>query len=117
MHGLRTQSGKGDSPARIEQANALRRLIESIWRPDEPLVVCGDFNVLPESATFDILRELGLRDLVVAGGHTDTRTSWYEKTPRFADYMLVAPAVEVTKFEVVESPEVSDHRALVLDVR
>jgi hypothetical protein len=31
--------------------------------------------------------------------------------------MLVAPAVEVTKFEVVESPEVSDHRALVLDVR
>jgi len=117
MHGLRTQNGKEDCPERIDQAHALRRQIESIRRPGEGLVVCGDFNVLPGSATFDILGELGLRDLVMAGGHTDTRTSWYKKTPRFADYMLVTQTVDVTGFEVVAQPEVSDHRALVLDMR
>ncbi|MGE0280326.1 MAG: endonuclease/exonuclease/phosphatase family protein [Rhizobiaceae bacterium] len=116
MHGLRTKSGKDESPERIEQGKALRRLIESVWRPGEPLIVCGDFNVLPGSATFDILGELGLRDLVVARGHADTRTSWYEKTPRYADYMLVTPDVEVMRFAVVEQPEVSDHRALVLEI-
>jgi len=116
MHGLRTKSGKDDCPERIDQASALRRLIESVWRLGERLVVCGDFNVLPASATFDILAELGLRDLVVGRGHTDTRTSWYEKTPRFADYLLVTPDVEVAAFEVVAQPEVSDHRALVLEI-
>ena len=116
MHGLRTKNGKEDCPERTDQAHVLRRLIESVWKPGERLVVCGDFNVLPGSATFGILGELGLRDLVVTNGHIDTRTSWYEKTPRFADYMLVTPDVEVSGFEVVAAPEVSDHRALVLDI-
>ena len=117
MHGLRTKNGKEDSAERIDQAHALRRLIEQVRRPEDRLVACGDFNVLPGSATFEILGELGLRDLVVASGHTDTRTSWYEKEPRFADYMLVTQSVDVVRFDVVEQPEVSDHRALVLDIR
>jgi endonuclease/exonuclease/phosphatase family metal-dependent hydrolase len=117
MHGLRTKNGKEDSPERVDQAHALRRLVEQVRRPDDALVVCGDFNVLPGSATFEILGELDLQDLVSAGGHTDTRTSWYEKTPRFADYMLVTPSVEVARFDVVEQPEVSDHRVLALDIR
>jgi len=117
MHGLRTSHGKGDTEERIAQAHALRRLIAQVWRPGERLVVCGDFNVLPDSATFEILGELGLRDLVTTGGNVDTRTSWYKKTPRFADYMLANASVDIVRFEVVEQPEVSDHRALVLDLR
>ncbi|MGO6900389.1 endonuclease/exonuclease/phosphatase family protein, partial [Rhizobium ruizarguesonis] len=49
-------------------------------------------------------------------GLVDTRTSYYLKQGRFADYMLVTPGVKVAKFEVVEAPEVSDHRALLLDI-
>ncbi len=102
--------------ARQDQAAALVRLIERVWPGDEGLVVCGDFNVLPDSATFAILARLGLSDLVTGNGLVDTRTSYYLKQSRFADYMLVTPGVKVGKFEVVEAPEVSDHRALLLDI-
>ncbi|OWV73672.1 metal-dependent hydrolase [Rhizobium sp. R339] len=116
MHGLRDPAGKGDTAARQEQAEALVSLIERVWPGSEGLVVCGDFNVLPDSATFTILGRLGLSDLVTGNGFADTRTSYYAKAGRFADYMLVTSEVTVAKFEVVEAPEVSDHRALLLDI-
>ncbi|MBB5534853.1 endonuclease/exonuclease/phosphatase family protein [Rhizobium giardinii] len=117
MHGLRDLSGKGDTPARERQTEALIEVILNLWRGDERLVVCGDFNVRPESGMFGALADLGLADLVTARGHTDTRTSYYEKPGRFADYMLVTPDVEVVGFDVVAQPEVSDHRALLLEMR
>ncbi len=117
MHGLRTTDGKGDTPERQAQAGALERLVRRVWPGDERLIVCGDFNVLPDSATFGTLGKLGLFDLVTGRGHTDTRTSYYGKSGRFADYMLATPDVEVVGFDVVEQPEVSDHRALLLDLR
>ncbi|MBX5141283.1 endonuclease/exonuclease/phosphatase family protein [Rhizobium lentis] len=116
MHGLRDPAGKGDTAQREQQALALADLIGRIWPGDEGLVVCGDFNVLPDSATFRILARSGLSDLVTGNGLVDTRTSYYLKQGRFADYMLVTPDVKVARFEVVESPEVSDHRALLLDI-
>ncbi|MDX3929621.1 MAG: endonuclease/exonuclease/phosphatase family protein [Shinella sp.] len=116
FHGLRALEGKGDTHSREEQAHALVALIERLRRPGEALVVCGDFNVLPHSRTFEILAALGLGDLVTARGFTDTRTSHYRKSGRFADYMLVTPDVPVAAFEVVTMPEVSDHRPLLLTV-
>jgi endonuclease/exonuclease/phosphatase family metal-dependent hydrolase len=117
MHGLRDLEGKGDTPARRHQAHALVEIIRQVRRESDRLVVCGDFNVLPDSETFEILGSLGLADLVTSRGHDDTRTSHYGKQPRFADYMLVTPDVEVVSFEPVAEPEVSDHRALLLDMR
>jgi len=116
MHGLRDTAGKGDTPARLAQAEALVSLIRRVWPGQERLLVCGDFNVLPDSVTFATLGQLGLRDLVTGHGHTDTRTSHYAKPGRFADYLLVTPDVTVKAFDVVAQPEVSDHRALLLDI-
>lgn len=116
MHGLRDTGGKADTADRKVQAEAFAGLIRRIWKPGERLIACGDFNVLPDSETFTILAGLGLADLVLSRGYHDTRTSHYEKTGRFADYMLVSKTVEIIKFEVVEQPEVSDHRALLLDI-
>lgn len=116
LHGLRDPAGKGDIPARHAQADALVELIERVWPGDERLVVCGDFNVLPDSVSFEKLGRLGLNDLVTSRGFTDTRTSLYPKEGRFADYMLVTPEVVVERFEVVEQPEVSDHRALLIEL-
>ena len=116
LHGLRELTGKIDTPHRRAQAHALVRLIERIWSPGERLVVCGDFNLLPDSETFAILGALGLVDLVTTRGFTDTRTSFYRKDNRFADYLLATPNVDVSRFEVVASPEVSDHRPLLLDI-
>lgn len=117
VHGLRSADGKLDSPEREEQACALLELIGRVRRPGERLVLCGDFNLLPGSATFAVLAEIGLIDLVTTRGFTDTRTSHYPKSERHADYMLVTPDVDVAGFDVVAQPEVSDHRALLLDIR
>jgi hypothetical protein len=115
MHGLRDPNGKEDTPARLAQANRFAELIGRTRGEGDKVVVCGDFNVLPTSATFAALGALGLKDLVTTGGYTDTRTSLYKKAPRYADYMLVSANVTVRSFDVVREPEVSDHRALLLD--
>ena len=114
LHGLRDPAGKRDTPARAAQAERIVGLLGALGAADEPLILCGDLNLLPSSATFERLAALGLRDLV---GDADTRTSHYRKTPRSADYLLVTPDVPVARFEVVAAPEVSDHRPLRLELR
>lgn len=116
MHGLRDLAGKMDTPERIEQAKRFVGMIRSVARPDERLIVCGDLNVEPGSRTFDILAEIGLRDLVTEQGFSDTRSSLYKKAGRYADYMLINRPVDVLTFTVVEQPEVSDHRPLLLQI-
>lgn len=116
LHGLRELDGKGDTPARDAQTARLIELIDRIRHRDDGLVVCGDFNVLAESRMLSALGDIGLTELVTARGFTDTRTSHYRKTPRFADYMLVGDNVDVRSFQVVVQPEVSDHRALLLEI-
>lgn len=114
MHGLRDLRGKMDTPERLEQVRRFAHLIEVVAQPGDRLVVCGDFNVDPGSQTFDALAEMGLNDLVIGNGVSGTRSSHYKKPGRYADYMLVNEAVDVLSFQVVEHPEVSDHRPLLL---
>ncbi len=116
MHGLRDLNGKIDTPERLDQAHRFVALIEAVAEEGDRLVVCGDFNVEPGSRTFEILAEMELADLVVGRGFSGTRTSHYKKPGRYADYMLVNGVVEVRAFAVVEQPEVSDHRPLLLEV-
>ncbi|OJF11438.1 endonuclease/exonuclease/phosphatase family protein [Couchioplanes caeruleus] len=113
MHGLRDAAGKADTPARRRQADRLAELVRRIRGPHDLVVVCGDFNLLPGSETFEVLAGLGLTDLV---GTADTRTSRYAKPIRHASYMLVSDVSAVERFEILAEPEVSDHRALVLDI-
>ncbi len=116
MHGLRDLNGKIDTPERLDQACRFVALIEAVAEEGDRLVVCGDFNIEPGSRTFEVLAKLGLTDLVVGRGQAGTRTSHYKKPGRYADYMLVNEAIEVLAFAVVEQPEVSDHRPLLLEV-
>lgn len=113
LHGLRSPAGKHDTPARRTQAERLADLIERSRVPGDLTVVCGDFNVLPDSDTFDVLKGVGMVDLV---GSADTRTSRYRKPVRHAGYLLVSDPGAVARFEVVADPEVSDHRAMLLEV-
>lgn len=113
LHGLRDPEGKRDTPARRAQAERLADLIRTIRAPQDLTVVCGDLNLLPDSETFDLLRDVGLVDLV---GRADTRTSNYAKPVRHASYLLVSDPGAVDRFEILADPEMSDHRALVLDL-
>jgi endonuclease/exonuclease/phosphatase family metal-dependent hydrolase len=115
-HGLRDLAGKMDTPERLAQARKLADLTRAIVQPGDRVVLCGDFNVEPDSKTFGILAGVGLKDLVTGLGYTSTRTSHYSKPGRFADYMLVNEAVQVRRFDVVTAPEVSDHCPLLLEI-
>jgi endonuclease/exonuclease/phosphatase family metal-dependent hydrolase len=113
VHGLRDPRGKGDTPARRAQAERLAELVRRIRGPLDVVVVCGDFNVLPDSETFGVLAGAGLTDLV---GTADTRSSHYPKPVRHAGYLLVSDVAAVERFAILTEPEVSDHRALILDI-
>jgi endonuclease/exonuclease/phosphatase family metal-dependent hydrolase len=112
-HGLRDAVGKHDTPARRDQARRLAALVESIREPGDLSILCGDLNLLPGSETFDVLAAIGLTDLV---GTADTRTSLYRKPVRHANYLLVSRPADVRHFDAPATPEVSDHRPLILDI-
>ncbi|GAA4219183.1 endonuclease/exonuclease/phosphatase family protein [Actinocatenispora rupis] len=113
VHGLRDPRGKGDTPARLAQAERLAELVTGASEEGDVTVLCGDFNLLPDSEMFPILAKAGLTDLV---RDADTRTSRYRKPLRHASYLLVSDPAAVRRFEVLADPEVSDHRALLLDL-
>lgn len=118
FHGLWLKGGRADCPVREVQAGRIVEALAWFTRPYERLVLCGDMNILPESALFPLLeRMFGLRDLVVPGGFPETRTEMVVEEIRdaYADYMLVSPNIQVSKFDVLREPVVSDHCPLVLD--
>lgn len=116
-HGLWQPDGKEDTPERKTQAGYLRGLLMQMMETrDDYAIVCGDLNLLPESETFATLGDFVPRNLITEFNITDTRTSYYKKTPRYADYVLVSQQVEVERFEVPAQPEISDHRPMLLDI-
>lgn len=116
LHGLRDPAGKGDTPARAAQAQAVLAGLSDVAQEDDAVIVAGDLNVLPDSETFAILRAGGLEDLITRYGITDTRTALYTKTTRFADYTLVNARAAVRSFDVPDQPILSDHRPMILDL-
>ncbi|MBV7377554.1 endonuclease/exonuclease/phosphatase family protein [Maritimibacter sp. DP4N28-5] len=116
MHGLRDLRGKMDTPERAKQAHKLLGMSRSITEPDDLTVICGDFNVEPDSETLSILGNAGLTELVTGRGYDSTRNSQYKKPGRFADYLLIDQEHAVRDFDVIYDPEVSDHCPLILEL-
>ena len=116
MHGLRDLRGKIDTSERAAQAKRLLALSEQVSKPDDLRIICGDFNVEPESETLAILAAAGLTELVTARAFPSTRTAQYKKPGKFADYMLINREADVAQFNVVYDPEVSDHCPILLEI-
>lgn len=114
FHGLwKPGATHGDIPERIGQSE---RIVEFISKLDHPFVLCGDFNLLPDTESVRIIEKAGLRNLITEYGVTSTRTSHYAKSERFADYAFVSSGIEVRDFKVLPD-EVSDHSPLFLDFK
>jgi len=110
VHGLWNGQGKTDSPERIAQS---KRITEFLNQIKVPTVMCGDFNLRPDTESMKML-EQGMKNLVQTYQVTSTRSSLYPKAEKFADYILTSPEIKVNKFEVLQD-EVSDHLPLLLD--
>jgi endonuclease/exonuclease/phosphatase family metal-dependent hydrolase len=108
FHGLWNGQGKSDSEDRLLQS---RKIAEFIKGLTNPYVLAGDFNLTPNTQSFKILAEACPRDLVAEYGVKSTRSSFYPKAERLADYILTCGRTKASSFEVLPD-EVSDHLAL-----
>ena len=111
FHGLWNGQGKSDSEARLEQSKNITAFLKTLTNPH---VLCGDFNLSPETVSIAMLEDAGMRNLIKEFGITSTRTSLYKKENRYADYIFVSGGVEVLDFSVLPD-EVSDHNPLYLE--
>lgn len=111
VHGLWNGKGKTDAPERIAQSKIIREFMD---KAPNPKILCGDFNLNPDTESIKILEE-GMNNLIKDYSVKSTRTSLYEKPGKFADYIFTSPDIEVKDFKVLPE-EVSDHSALYLEI-
>ncbi len=113
FHGLWNGKGKTDTPERLAQSEKILAFLKSL---SGDVVLMGDFNLLPDTESIKMLEDAGYKNLIKEYGITSTRTSFYTKSEKFADYAFVSSGVEVTSFRVLPD-EVSDHAALELIIK
>lgn len=113
FHGLWNGKGKGDSADRIEQSE---RIIDFTKTLQNPFILCGDFNLLPDTESLKKFEKAGLRNLIREHGVTSTRTIFYTKEQKFADYVFVSDGVRIKDFKILPD-EVSDHAPLLVEVQ
>lgn len=112
-HGFHNRSPEG-SP---EAVASMRQVRESLEKITTPLIVCGDLNANPGSATLHELDALELRNLSTEFKVMTTLSSLHRlQEALVSDYMLVSPSLGVEDFHVSDSL-VSDHRALIATIK
>lgn len=111
LHGHWEPGYKDDSPPRLEQSQNTKKFLNSV---SGPKILCGDFNLASDTQSIKILEDSGMRNLIKEYGITSTRSHFYTKKVKFADYILVSPEVTVKNFEVLQDV-VSDHLPLFLE--
>lgn len=112
FHGLWNGKGKTDTEDRLLQSENIIKFLKTV---ENPFVLCGDFNLLPDTESLKMFERFGLKNLIADFGITSTRTSLYKKEHRLADYVFVSEGVKVNDFKVLPD-EVSDHNALYIDI-
>lgn len=110
LHGHWTPNFKGDNPARLEQSQNIKKLLDGF---DGAKILCGDFNVAPDTQSIAIL-ETSMKNLIKEYKITSTRSHLYTKEVKFSDYIMVSSEIRVKKFEVIQDV-VSDHLPLLLE--
>jgi endonuclease/exonuclease/phosphatase family metal-dependent hydrolase len=112
FHGLWNGQGKFDSAERLGQSEKIINFIQNL---SGEVILAGDFNLRPDTRSLNIIeKELNLQNLVKTYKLESTRTSYYEKPEKFADYVLCSVGITVRDFSALPE-EVSDHKALFLD--
>lgn len=110
VHGLWNGAGKTDTSERIAQSQNIKKFVDTI---NHKKIICGDFNLRPDTTSFEIISE-GLNDQIQINNIISTRSKYYEKYEKFADYIFTSPDLSVNDFKVWPD-EISDHLPLFLD--
>lgn len=108
-----------DETYKIKQGNILFNHVKNLPRP---FILTGDFNLTPDS---QIVRKFGTLGRNLTKEHRITNTlnphvHWAKHLfpPGLAvDYAFVHPALAVTKFQLLKTPDLSDHFGLALEIK
>lgn len=95
-----------------ETQRQVQMIADYVSHLEGAVIVCGDFNLAPESASIQIL-DKSLRNLAVEYGLTTTRSKLTPKK-EVCDYIFVNNQVNVENFYMIDEI-ISDHNGLVLD--
>lgn len=87
-------------------------IVEYIEKLQGPVVLCGDFNLIPTSESLELINKL-LVNHVKDRGILTTRTPLTQKTEA-CDYIFTSPDIEVKSFQVLDDIA-SDHKALTVE--
>jgi exonuclease III len=113
LHGIWQQGiGKIDTPERFTQSKKIKDFFVT---KEGKKIICGDFNLDPNGESIKILEE-GMRNLIKEYKIQSTRSNFYKKDNKFADYILVSSDIKVEDFKVLPD-EVSDHLPLLLEIK
>lgn len=58
---------------RMTEADQLLSWLEALKKPDEPALVAGDFNCIPQSSPYNAIIRRGWRDLWTEAGHSENK--------------------------------------------
>ena len=111
FHGLWNGKGKTDSEDRLQQSE---KIISFIKKLEGEIILCGDFNLLPSTESIKMFEDFDLINLIKENNIISTRTSFYKKEEKFADYVFVSKGIKVNEFKVLID-EISDHSPLLID--
>lgn len=117
VHGMPYPGDKLDTDGRLRQT---RQIVEWLHLRQTPAIVCGDFNLQPETKSVQDFSAAGYQDLIQHYGITTTRNQlawqkWPDNVQYYADYTFVSPNLTIKDFSVPDM-EVSDHLPMVIDV-
>lgn len=116
IHGVTFPADKLDSPERLMQS---KNVIDFLSQETGEKILCGDFNLMPETQSIKMIEDAGMIDLIKAWHIPETRSklsSYYGKPDyqKFADFTFVSEEIKIKKFEV-PPVEVSDHLPMILE--
>ena len=115
FHGQSRPGDKLDTPKRLKQSKILAGLIKKLKGPK---ILCGDFNLMPNTESVRIVERTGLENLITIYKIKNTRNSvsWkrYGNRQHFADFTFVSPGLKVKSFKVPYNLA-SDHLPMVVE--
>lgn len=103
---------------KMKNANVLRaiqahNIKEEVNKSPYPVILCGDFNDVPNSYAYQIIGK-GLKDAHLEKGNGIGRTFQYLSPTLRIDYIWHSPLLQLTDTKVIQ-PSLSDHCPVVAD--